>query len=65
MAYQYTNAKGQKYYLHGQQAHLRSGKLQQIYYFARQIRSGELDQIPAGFVVVENKRTGLPILKKG
>lgn len=64
MAYQYTNAKGQTYYLHGSKVSLRSKRIQQIYFFAREVKSGALDEIPAGFTVVENKRTGLPVLKK-
>lgn len=64
MAYQHTNSKGQDYYLHSKDVRLRSGRNQRIYYFARETRSGALDEIPEGFMVIENKRTGLPILKK-
>ncbi|RJQ27960.1 hypothetical protein C4577_00410 [Candidatus Parcubacteria bacterium] len=65
MAYQYTNNKGKSYYLHGKEVRLRSGKNQQIYYFAQEIKDGAIDQVPAGFVVIENHRTGMPVLKKG
>lgn len=65
MAYQYTNAKGQTYYLHGKEVRLRSGKNQQIHFFAKDVRPGALEQLPAGFKVVENSKTGLPVLKKG
>lgn len=64
MAYQHTNAQGRKYFLHGKSVRLRSGRNQQIYYFAKEVRPEALDQLPAGFVVVENKRTGLPVLKR-
>lgn len=64
MAYQYTNTKGQDYYLHSKDVQLRSGQNQKIYYFARQIKSEVIDQLPAGMIVVENKKTGLPVLKK-
>lgn len=65
MAYKHTNKKGTDYYLHSRQVTLRgSGKLQTIYFFARQPQSGALDEVPAGYMIVENDRTGLPILKK-
>lgn len=64
MAYQYTNNKGQVYYLHGKDVNLRSGRVQRIYYFAKNIRPEAMDQMPAGFTVVENTKTGLPTLKK-
>jgi hypothetical protein len=66
MAYSYKNSKGQTYYLHGKEVTLQGGRKQQIYYFAREAKSGEaLDQVPAGRSVVENPRTGLPFLKRG
>lgn len=65
MAYQHTNQKGTAYYLHSTEITLRgSGKKQTIYFFAKTARSGSLDAVPAGYQVVENKRTGLPVLKK-
>lgn len=65
MAYQYKNKKGQTYNLHSQKVKLRgSGKEQVIYFFARDVRSGAIDEIPAGYMVKEVERTGLPILKK-
>lgn len=65
MAYKHTNKKGTDYYLHSRQVTLRgSGKLQTIYFFAREPKDGALDAVPAGYTIVENDRTGLPILKK-
>ncbi|KKR80001.1 MAG: hypothetical protein UU73_C0001G0296 [Candidatus Daviesbacteria bacterium GW2011_GWA1_41_61] len=64
MAYKHTNKKGVDYYLHSKEVKLRSGRNQTIYYFAKEAGSGSLDNVPAGFKVVENERTGLPILKK-
>ncbi|OGE70565.1 hypothetical protein A2617_03370 [Candidatus Daviesbacteria bacterium RIFOXYD1_FULL_41_10] len=64
MAYKYTNNKGTEYFLHSKDVRLRSGRQQRIYFFAREERDGSLDDIPEGFMVVENPRTGLPILKK-
>ncbi len=64
MAYEFTNSKGVKYYLHFKDVNLKGGRLQRIYYFARDIRAGALDEVPSGFRVVETERTGMPILKK-
>lgn len=64
MPYQFTNKKGITYYLHSREVKLRGGKLQRIYYFAKDIRDGALDEIPGGYQVVETAKTGMPILKK-
>lgn len=64
MAYEYTNSKGTKYYLHSKNVRLRSGREQTIYYFAKQAKAEAIDDVPSGYGVVENKRTGLPVLKK-
>ncbi len=64
MAYEFTNSKGVKYYLHFRDVNLKGGRTQRIYYFARDVRQGALDSVPAGYKVMETKRTGMPILKK-
>lgn len=64
MAYEHTNSKGQKYYLHQKDVTLKGGRVQRIYYFAREEKEGTIDAVPEGMTVVENPRTGLPILKK-
>ena len=53
MGYEHTNSRGQKYYLH------QKGRL---FYFSKDSSDG-ID-MPEGFIVVENERTGLPMLKK-
>lgn len=58
------NAKNVTYYLHGKKVTLKNGRMQQIYYFARDVRAEALDAVPAGYKVVETKRTGMPVLKK-
>ncbi len=63
-AYGFTNSKGQTYYLHTREVTLKNGRVQRIYYFARDVRAGALDKVPAGYTVVETKRTGMPVLKK-
>ncbi len=64
MAYSFTNSKGVTYYLHFKDVTLRGGKKQRIYFFARDVRDGSLDEVPAGYKVMETKRTGMPVLKK-
>jgi len=65
VAFEYTNQKGQKYYLHKREVTLRgSGKKQTIYYFAKITGVNAIDEVPEGFKVVENKRTGLPVLAR-
>jgi hypothetical protein len=64
MAYEFTNSKGVTYYLHFKDVNLKGGRIQRIYYFARDIRDGSLDEVPAGMQVIETERTGMPILKK-
>jgi len=64
MAYAHKNSKGQTYYLHSKDVTLRGGRKQTIYYFAKEVKDGALDAIPEGRMVVENKRTGLPLLKR-
>lgn len=64
MAYSYTNSKGQTYILHTREVVLKNGRKQRIYFFARDERAGALDAVPAGYQVMETKRTGMPVLKK-
>lgn len=64
MAFEFKNSKGTVYYLHGKDVTLRGGRLQKIYYFAREIKPGAMDAVPAGLQVVETTKTGMPILKK-
>jgi hypothetical protein len=64
MAYSYTNSKGQTYFLHTRDVVLKNGRKQTIYFFARDQRPGVMEAVPAGYEVVETKRTGMPVLKK-
>jgi len=65
MAYSVTNSKGQEYFLHSKEVNLRGGRKQTIYYFAKEVdQPNALDELPSDRKVVENERTGLPMLKK-
>lgn len=59
-----SKKSGQTYYLHSREVTLRGGRLQTIYFFAREVKAGAQDALPAGYAVMENSRTGLPMLKK-
>ncbi|MFZ5819013.1 MAG: hypothetical protein ACOYYJ_03840 [Chloroflexota bacterium] len=63
MAFAYKNSKGQTYYLHAKSVQRAGGKESKLFFFAREIKSGALEAVPAGYQVVEMK-TGLPALKK-
>ncbi len=66
MAYSVESKKtGTTYYLHSKEVTLRGGRKQVIYFFAKDERAGAVDDLPAGYVTMENPRTGLPMLKKG
>lgn len=64
MAFSYTNAKGQKYILHKKMVTLKNGITRPIFFFARDEREDAIDALPAGYEVVETKRTGMPVLRK-
>ncbi len=65
MAYSVKSKKsGKMYYLHSKDVKLRGDRLQTIYYFAGEAKENALDELPEGYKVIENKRTGLPMLKK-
>ena len=64
MAFSHQNSKSQTYYLHQRDVTLKGGRVQRIFFFAREIKDGAIDALPAGYQIVENARTGLPILKK-
>lgn len=64
-AYKYTNSKGQDYYLHSKDVTLKNGRVQKIYFFAREVKpQGALAAVPAGMEVMETKRTQMPVLKR-
>lgn len=54
MAFDYKNSRGKTYFLHNK------GKL---YYFSSEKKDNAID-FPKGFKVIENSKTGLPMLKK-
>jgi hypothetical protein len=65
MAYSVKSKKsGKNYFLHSKDVVLKGGRKQRIFYFAGVAGEGSLNDLPAGYEVMENKRTGLPMLRK-
>ena len=63
MSFTHNNSKGTTYHLNKKDVTLKStGRVQTIYYFSKDSRSTACD-LPAGKQVVENSKTGLPMLK--
>ena len=54
----YKNKKGEKFWLHCKEG--RGGT--KLFYFSKDPRNAI--KLPPGYVVVENKKTGLPVLRK-
>lgn len=64
-AYKHTNSKGVTYFLHTKNVTLRGGKVQPIFFFAKDERPDDaLEALPEGYEVIENPRNGFVILKK-
>ena len=65
MSYSVQSKKtNETYYLHSKDVILRGGRKQTIYFFARTEKEGAMDDLPDGYEVMENSRTGLPMLRK-
>ena len=62
MTFSYKNSKGQTYFLHGRETTLRNGRKQMLYFFAKEVKDGAMNAVPAGYLVSES-RYGLPVLK--
>jgi len=61
--YTHHNSRGDLYYLHEKDVHLRSGRTHTIYFFAKDEREGRCD-LPVGYQVGENERSGFLYLYK-
>jgi hypothetical protein len=62
MAYSYKNSKGDTYFLHSRI----TGKngTGRLFYFAKEAKDNTVEKLPTGYQVIENQRTGMPIIKK-
>lgn len=65
MAFSVKSKKsGKMYFLHTKEVELAAGRKQRIYYFAGEQGTNVLNALPAGYEVMENEKTGLPMLRK-
>lgn len=65
MAFSVQSKKsGKTYFLHARLQKLKGGQEVTLYYFAGAASEGAIDALPTGYIVSENERTGLPLLKK-
>ena len=65
MAYSVKSKKSDKtYYLHQRKQELKGGQQVTLYYFGGEAKEGAIDELPEGYEVSENTKTGLPLLKK-
>jgi hypothetical protein len=65
MAFSVVSKKSAKtYFLHSRQQELKGGRTVTLYYFAGEAGPAAIDAIPDGYEVMENPKTGLPMLKK-
>jgi len=60
--FNHKNSAGVDFYLHSKDVKLRGGRMQKIFYFSKD-SSGSIE-MPSGYIIIENKRTRLPLLKK-
>jgi hypothetical protein len=65
MAFTVVSKKsGKTYHLHARLQKLKGGQEVTLYYFGGEAKAGAIDALPAGMEVIENERTGLPMLRK-
>ena len=64
MPYTHTNSRGQTYVPHRRVVNPGTSSERTLHYFSRETRPEAIDELPAGYVVVESPRTGLPLLKR-
>ncbi len=60
---EHKNSKGVMYYLNCKKVKF-GGKMRDLYYFSKaKVKETYCEELPAGYVIFENKKTGLPMLK--
>ncbi|MCL5795405.1 MAG: hypothetical protein M1338_03535 [Patescibacteria group bacterium] len=63
--YFFTSTKtGENYYLHFDEVTLNDGTTKKIYYFSKEAGGENACDLPEGYTVEENPRTGLPMLRR-
>jgi len=59
-----SQKSGNTYYLHLREQERKDGNKTKLFYFAKEVKDGAVDELPEGYTVIENERTGLPFLKR-
>ena len=59
-----SKKSGKTYHLHARLQKLKGGQEVTLYYFGGEAKAGAIDALPAGMEIMENERTGLPMLRK-
>jgi len=60
---EHKNSKGVTYYLNCKNVKF-GGKMRDLYYFSKAKRPETYcENLPDGYTIIENKKTGLPLLK--
>jgi hypothetical protein len=59
-----SKKSGKTYHLHARKQKLKGGQEVTLYYFGGEAKEGAIDAVPAGMEIMENERTGLPMLRK-
>ena len=59
-----SKKSGKTYHLHTRKQKLKGGQEVTLYYFGGEAKEGAIDAVPAGMEIIENERTGLPMLRK-
>jgi hypothetical protein len=65
MAFSVVSKKsGKTYHLHLKAQKRADGGTTNLFFFAGEVKEGALDKLPDVYTVIENERTGLPMLKR-
>ena len=65
MAFSTVSKKsGKTYFLHSRKQKLKGGQEVTLYYFGGEAKEGAIDAVPDNMEIMENERTGLPMLRK-
>lgn len=65
MAFTVVSKKsGKTYHLHARKQKLKGGQEVTLFYFGGEAKDGAIDALPEGYEVIENAKTGLPMLRK-
>ena len=59
-----SKKSGKTYFLHSRKQKLKGGQEVTLYYFGGEAKEGAIDAVPEGMEIMENERTGLPMLRK-